>query len=224
MWDELKCCMHFIYWIWKELYKVSPKDVTCSHLGEEASQRLMLSVDHTRSHTHSKKLNLKLWPVEFSLLGKVVKERSRAVSLCVDHWFKLRLLASTSNVNFLDKHSCVHANLQRLAAVQISPFIFLYLANAASAVLVLWLLHSSWLSSSGACNFCRASVCRFSSCCLHYCPILWWLLTQVLGGNVAQCWHLWGGGGESQTSCNKQGPSCSKESSLVTLTVLHVSL
>lgn len=104
MWDELKCCMHFVFFIWSELYKVSPKDVTCSHSGEEASQRLILSVsvDHTCSHTHSKKLKLKLWPVEFSLLGKVVKERSQSVSLLMDHWFKLRLLASTFNTDFLD--------------------------------------------------------------------------------------------------------------------------
>lgn len=195
-WDELKCCMRFIFFIWSELYKVSPQDVTCSHSGGEPSQRLILSVsvDHTCSHTHSKKLKLTLWHVEFSLLGKVVKE-SQSVSLLMDHWFKLRLLASTFNTDFLDKHSCVHANLQSLAAMQISPLIFLCLANAASAVLVLWMLHSSWLGSSGACNFCRTSVCMFSSCCRRYCPLLWWLLTQVLfiyTENLAQCLHLGG--------------------------------
>lgn len=129
----------------------------CSHPGEEASERILLSVDHMCSHAHSKKLQLKPWPVEF----------------------KPRPLASISNVGFLDKHSCAHTSLQHWAAVQISPFIFLYLADATLAVLVLKLVQSSWLGSSGACKLCRTSVCPFSSY-LCYCPLLLWLLTQVL--------------------------------------------
>lgn len=177
LWGELTCCMHFMFLIWKQLCKVSPKDVICSCPAEEASQRVLLSVDHMYSHACSRKLQLKLWPVEFSLLGEVVKERSRWVSLLMNHWFKLRLLASTSNVGFLDKHSCAHTKLQHLAAVQISPFIFLYLADAALAVLLLRLVHSSWVGSSGACKFCSTSVCPFSSY-LCYCPLLWWLFTR----------------------------------------------
>lgn len=39
--------LHVLYvFIWEEWIRVSPKDVTCSRPGEEASQRLILSMDH----------------------------------------------------------------------------------------------------------------------------------------------------------------------------------